>query len=68
MLARLEAIRLLLTFACIMDFKLYQMNVKSIFLNSIIKEKVYVEQSLGFEDHEHLNHIFKLNKTFYGLK
>ena len=43
-IARLEAIRLLLAFACIMDFKLYQMDVKSIFLNGTIKEDVYVEQ------------------------
>ena len=41
--ARLEAIRLLLTFACYMNFKLFQMNVKSIFLNGYIAEKVYVE-------------------------
>ena len=41
--ARLEAIRLLLAFACIMDFKLYQMDVKSAFLNGYIQEEVYVE-------------------------
>ena len=40
---RLEVIRMLLTFASFMDFKLYQMDVKSAFLNSFIKEKVYVE-------------------------
>ena len=41
--ARLEAIRLLLAYACIMDIRLYQINVKSAFLNRIINEKVYVE-------------------------
>ena len=51
-MARLEAIRILLAFACFMNFKLYQMNVKNIFLNGIIKEEVYVKQSSGFEDYE----------------
>ena len=51
-----------------MDFKSYQMNVKSIFLNSTIKEKVYVEQPPSFEDYEFSNHVFKLNKAFYSLK
>ena len=37
--ARLEAIRLLLVFACYMDFKLYQMYIKSVFLNGSIKKK-----------------------------
>ena len=43
---RLEAIKILLAFACYMDFKLYQMDVKSIFLNGTIKEEVYVEHPL----------------------
>ena len=66
--ARLEAIRLLLAFACYMDFKLYQMDVKSTFLNGTIKEEAYVKQSPGFEDYDYPNHVFKLNKTLYGLK
>ena len=41
--ARLEAIRMLLAFACFKDFILYQMDVKSSFLNGFINEKVYVE-------------------------
>ena len=41
--ARLETIRLLLAYASIMDIKLYQMDVKSTFLNWIINEEVYVE-------------------------
>ena len=48
--ARLEAIRLLLAFACYMNFKLYQMDVKSAFLNGYILEEVYVEQPPGFLD------------------
>jgi hypothetical protein len=50
------------------DFKLYQMDVKSIFLNGHIKEKVYVKQPLSFEDEEYPNHVYKLHKALYGLK
>ena len=49
LVARLEAIRLLLAYASIIDIKLYQMDIKSAFLNGIINEKVYVKQPLGFE-------------------
>ena len=66
--ARIEAIRLLLAFACHMNFKLFQMDVKSAFLNGFIQEEVYVEQPPGFEDHEKPNHVFKLQKALYGLK
>jgi len=44
------------------------MGVKSSFLNGFINEEVYVEQLPGFEDHQHLNHLFKLKKALYGLK
>jgi hypothetical protein len=44
------------------------MDVKSAFLNGPIKEEVYVEQSLGFEDQEYPNYVYKLHKAFYGLK
>jgi hypothetical protein len=47
-IARLEAIRILLAFATSKGFKLYQMDVKSAFLNGVIQEKVYVRQPLGF--------------------
>ena len=46
--ARLEAIRLMLAYACYKDFKVFQMDVKSAFLNGFIKEEVYVEQPPGF--------------------
>ena len=51
-----------------MNVKLYQMNVKSTFLNEIINKEVYVEQPLGFESNEFSNHVYKLNKVLYGLK
>ena len=66
--ARLESIHILLTFACHMDFKLFQLNVESAFLNGFIMEEVFVEQPLGFESHEFPNHVFKLKKALYGLK
>ena len=60
----LEAVRLLLAYACMCNFKLSQMDVKSTFLN----EEVYVSQLPGFEDHLYLNHVFKLKKALYDLK
>jgi hypothetical protein len=65
---RLEAIRMLLAFACFKTFKLFQMDVKSAFLNGFIAKEVYVEQPPGFENHEFPNHVFKLSKALYGLK
>ena len=67
-IARSKAIRWLLAFARYMDFKLYQIDIKNIFLNGYITEEVYVEQSLNFKGHDFSNHIFKLNKALYGLK
>ena len=66
--ARLEAIRILLAYACAHDIKLYQMDMKSVFLNGYINELVYVEQPLGFEDDKKPNHVYKLKKALYGLK
>nr|GEV11995.1 hypothetical protein [Tanacetum cinerariifolium] len=50
------------------DFKLFQMDVKSAFLNSFINEKVYVAQPLGFIDFEKPDHVYKFKKDLYGLK
>ncbi|GJW16019.1 retrovirus-related pol polyprotein from transposon TNT 1-94 [Tanacetum coccineum] len=66
--ARLESIRILLAYACAHDFKLYQMDVKSAFLNGFINEEVFVAQPPGFIDFEKPNHVFKLKKALYGLK
>ena len=66
--ARLEAIRMLLAYASIMNFKLYQMDVKSAFLNGLIQEEAYVEQPPGFEDSQKLDHVYRLKKALYGLK
>jgi hypothetical protein len=66
--ARLESIRILLAYATYHGFKLYQIDVKSVFLNGPIKEEVYVEQPPGFEDSEYPNYVYKLSKALYGLK
>jgi hypothetical protein len=65
--SRLESIHMLLAYAT-HGFKLYQMDVKSSFLNGPIKEEVYVEQPLGFESEGYPNHVYKLHKALYGLK
>ena len=66
--ARLESIRILLAYAAHHDFKLYQMDVKSAFLNGPLSEVVYVEQPSGFEDPKYPDHVYKLDKALYGLK
>jgi hypothetical protein len=66
--ARLESIHMLLVYATYHAFKLYQMDVKSAFLNGPIKEEVYFEQPPGFEDSEYPSHVYKLSKALYGLK
>ncbi|GKF06114.1 retrovirus-related pol polyprotein from transposon TNT 1-94, partial [Tanacetum coccineum] len=67
-IARLESIRILLAYACILDFKLFQMDVKSTFLNGFINEEVYVAQPSGFIDFEKPDHVYKQKKDLYGLK
>jgi hypothetical protein len=66
--ARLEAIRILLAYVCAHNIKLYQMDVKSAFLNGYINEEVYVEQPPSFEDDKKPNYVYKLKKALYGLK
>lgn len=66
--ARLEAIRISLAFVNHNNIKLFQMGVKSAFLNGFIKEDVYVEQPPLFEDENLSNHVYKLKKALYGLK
>ncbi|GKC64479.1 retrovirus-related pol polyprotein from transposon TNT 1-94, partial [Tanacetum coccineum] len=67
-IARLESIRILLAIACTNDFKLYQMDVNSAFLNGFINEEVYVAQPPGFNDFQKPNYVYKLKKALYGLK
>ena len=66
--ARLESIRILLGVTCFLGFKLYQMDLISVFLNGYLKEEAYVEQPKEFEDPKCPNHVHKLDKALYGLK
>jgi hypothetical protein len=65
-IARLELNRILLAYATYHGFKLYQMDVKSAFLNGPIKEEVYVEQSPGFEDMSTLTMSTNSQRCFMG--
>lgn len=65
--ARLEGVRTLITYEAFKGFKVYQMDVKSIFLNGILEE-VYIEQLEGFVDLSKKNMVCKLHKELYGLK
>jgi hypothetical protein len=58
--AKLESIHMLFVYATHHDFKLYQMDVKSAFLNGPIKEEVYVEQPPGFENEKYPNYVYKI--------
>ncbi|GJZ32809.1 retrovirus-related pol polyprotein from transposon TNT 1-94 [Tanacetum coccineum] len=66
--ARMEAIGIFLAFATYMNFKVYQIDVKSAFLNGKLKEEVYVKQPPGFESSEFPDYVCKLDKALYGLK
>lgn len=65
---KMEAIRMLITFASYKGLKLYQMNVKSALLNGYFKEEMFVEQPPLFESHEFPDYVYKLDKALYGLK
>jgi len=66
--ARLEPIRILLAYVAHKSIKLFQMDVKSAFLNGFLNEEVYVSQPPGFINKEKPKHVFKLPKELYGLK
>ena len=66
--ARMEAIRMFLAFACPKGFKIYQMDLKSAFLNGELKEEVYMEQPEGFDLTTEKDFVCKLKKALYGLK
>ena len=67
-MARLESICILMSIACTMNFKLYQMDVKCAFLNGYLNEEVFVEQPKGFEDPHIPDQVLRLKKALYGLK
>ena len=66
--ARLEAIRMFLAYASHKKFKVYQMDVKSTFLNGYLEEEVCMEQREGFQLTDNPDYVYKLKKELYGLK
>ncbi|GJW47083.1 retrovirus-related pol polyprotein from transposon TNT 1-94 [Tanacetum coccineum] len=66
--ARLEAVRIFVAYAAHKSFPIYQMDVKTTFLNGPLKEEVYVAQPDGFVDPDHPEKVYRLRKALYGLK
>ncbi|KAJ9535164.1 hypothetical protein OSB04_un001757 [Centaurea solstitialis] len=67
-IARIESIRIFLAYAAHKNFTVYQMDVKTAFLNGELKEDVYVSQPEGFVDRTKPDHVYTLDKALYGLK
>lgn len=65
--ARLEATRIFVAYVASKNLRVFQLDVKSAFLNSKIKEEVYVTQPPGFKDPKYPNRVYKLNEALYGL-
>nr|GEW65671.1 Gag-Pol polyprotein [Tanacetum cinerariifolium] len=68
LVARLEAVQIFIIYAAHKSFPIYQMHVKTAFLNGPLKEEVYVVQSKGFVDPNHHDKVYRLRKALYGLK
>eukprot|EP00253_Pinus_taeda_P012844 PITA_12844 len=66
--ARMETVRTVLSIASQRKWKIYQMDVKSAFLNGALKEEVYVERPRGYEVEGQEHKVCKLKKALYGLK
>ncbi|GJS49203.1 retrovirus-related pol polyprotein from transposon TNT 1-94 [Tanacetum coccineum] len=66
--ARLEAVRIFVAYAAHKNFPIYQMDIKTAFLNGPLKEEVFVRQPDGFVDPDFSNHVYRLKKALYGLK
>ncbi|GJT81250.1 retrovirus-related pol polyprotein from transposon TNT 1-94 [Tanacetum coccineum] len=68
LVARIEAIRIFVVNVANKNMMIYQMDVKTAFLNGKLKEKVYISQPEGFVDQDNPSHVYKLKKALYGLK
>ncbi|GJV35310.1 retrovirus-related pol polyprotein from transposon TNT 1-94 [Tanacetum coccineum] len=66
--ARLEAVRMFIAYAANKNITIFQMDVKTTFLNGPLKEEVYVSHPEGFTDPEFPDHIYRLKKALYCLK
>ncbi|GJS57566.1 retrovirus-related pol polyprotein from transposon TNT 1-94 [Tanacetum coccineum] len=68
LVARLEAVRIFVAYAGSQDYPIYQMDVKTTFLNGSLKEEVFVRQPDGFVDPDFPNNVYCLKKAMYSLK
>ncbi|GJZ94785.1 retrovirus-related pol polyprotein from transposon TNT 1-94 [Tanacetum coccineum] len=66
--ARIEATRIFVAYVAQKNMTIYQMDVKTDFLNGELKEEVYISQPEGFVDQDNPSHVYKLKKALYGLK
>jgi Reverse transcriptase (RNA-dependent DNA polymerase) len=64
----MKIIRLLISVAAQSEWLIYQMDMKSAFLNGVLEEEVYVEQPLGYMKSGNEQKVLKLKKALYGLK
>ena len=64
----LKSIRTLLTVAAYFDYEIWQMDVKTTFLNGYFEEDIYMEQPLGFTSNDDDHKVCKLQRFIYGLK
>ncbi|GJV50474.1 retrovirus-related pol polyprotein from transposon TNT 1-94 [Tanacetum coccineum] len=67
-IARIKAIRIFIANATSKNMTIYQMDVKTVFLNGELQEEVYVSQLEGFVDPDHPTHVYHLNKALYDFK
>ncbi|GJU82467.1 retrovirus-related pol polyprotein from transposon TNT 1-94 [Tanacetum coccineum] len=67
LVARIEAIRIFIANAASKNMTIYQMDVKTAFINGELKEEIYVSQTEGFVDPDHPTHVYRLKKALYGL-
>nr|GFB91559.1 Gag-Pol polyprotein [Tanacetum cinerariifolium] len=68
LVARLEAVWIFIDYAAHKSFPIYQMDMKTTFLNGPLKEEVYIAQPDGFVNPDHLEKVYRLRKALYGLK
>lgn len=67
-MARYTSIRVIMALAAKLGWKLHQMDVKTNFLNGVVEEEVYMNQSLGFKTHDQQSHVYRMKKDLYGFK
>ncbi|GJU85926.1 retrotransposon protein, putative, ty1-copia subclass [Tanacetum coccineum] len=68
LVADIRAIRILISIAAFYDYEIWQMDVKTAFLNGYLDEDIYMVQPEGFVDPNHPRKVYKLQRSIYGLK